>query len=139
MRVAYSVVCESARMRADGRVDIEGIFNELQAPGFPAEQDHLVLVATVEWDSREEGNIEFEVELRGPGDVGLLKARAETEVVPAADSPVIPQTRLILPLDEVVFPQNGLFRFYLVRGDDSVALAEFHVLKASGSDPGSLT
>ena len=127
MKVAYSVVCESAQMRPDGRVDIEGIFNELQAPGFPAQQDQLVLVAAVEWDEEEEGRIEFEVELRGPGGVAILKAQAETEVGRDPRPPVTPQTRLILPLDDVTFPQNGTFSFHLVRGGQSYFLARFYV------------
>ena len=135
MQVVYSVVCEDARMRPDGRVDIEGVFNELQAPGFPAQQDHLVLVAAIEWGPDVEGTVEFDLELLAPGDSTLLRAQAETEVSREIDSPIAPQTRLILPLDEVVFPQNGRYRFRIQAAEESLPLADFHVVLKPDEPP----
>jgi hypothetical protein len=47
MYVQLALVCDEARVRPDGKMDIEGIFNDLAAPGFPAKQERMVLITTV--------------------------------------------------------------------------------------------
>ena len=51
--------CDKALNRPDGKLNIEGVFNELYAPGFPARQDHVVLAGTIEWDRADEGQQPF--------------------------------------------------------------------------------
>jgi hypothetical protein len=36
MKLNLAVTCDTAVERADGRLDLQGVFNELTAPGFPA-------------------------------------------------------------------------------------------------------
>ena len=53
MNLLYGMVCEDASSREDGRVDVAGIFHQLYAPGFPAQQERMVLAAAVEWNAGE--------------------------------------------------------------------------------------
>lgn len=100
-------------MRPDGKMDVEGVFNDLVAPGFPAKQERMVLVATIEWDRGDEGRNKFKVELTGPDGRPSLTIDGHTDVDPRpADRPP-PRTRLILPLEDVVFPQPGRYAFDL--------------------------
>jgi hypothetical protein len=129
MRLVYSVICEMASMREDGRVDIQGIFNELWATGFPAQQDRLVLVAVIEWNSAEKGAIPLTVLLRGPKRESLFRIEAETQVDTNRSSAVPPQTRLILPLEKVVFPQQGHYQFVLKALKQKEQLAGVHLIQ----------
>ncbi len=111
MHVQLALVCDDARMGPDGKMDIHGVFNDLMAPGFPARQDRMVLVTTIEWDRSDEGRHTFKVDLVGPDGRPSVTVDGHTEVDRRpADRPP-PRTRLILPLEEVVFPQAGRYSF----------------------------
>lgn len=111
MHVQLALVCDEARMRPDGKMDVEGVFNDLAAPGFPARQERMVLVTTIEWDRGDEGRNKFRVDLKGPDGRPSVTVEGETEVDPRpADRPP-PRTRLILPLEDIVFPTPGRYAF----------------------------
>ena len=111
MHIQLALVCDDARMRPDGKMDVEGVFNDLAAPGFPAKQERMVLVTTIEWDRGEEGRNKFKVDLMGPDGRPSLTVDGETEVDRRpADRPP-PRTRLIMPLENVVFPRAGKYTF----------------------------
>jgi hypothetical protein len=111
MHIQLALVCDDARMRPDGKMDVEGVFNDLAAPGFPAKQERMVLVTTIEWDRGEEGRNKFKVDLVGPDGRPSLTLDGETEVDRRpADRPP-PRTRLIMPLENVVFPRAGKYTF----------------------------
>ena len=113
MHVQLALVCNEARMRADGRMDIEGVFNDLAAPGFPAKQERMVLVTTIEWDRGEHGRNTFKVDLVGPDGKSSLTIEGHTDVSSTAPDRPPPRTRLILPLEEVVFPRSGRYDFVI--------------------------
>jgi hypothetical protein len=111
MHVQLAMVCDEARMRPDGKMDVEGVFNDLMAPGFPAKQARMVLVTTIEWGPGDEGRNKFRVDLVGPDGRPSLTVDGETEVdARPADRPP-PRTRLILPLENVIFPTPGKYSF----------------------------
>ncbi len=111
MHIQLALVCDDARMRPDGKMDVEGVFNDLAAPGFPAKQERMVLVTTIEWERGEEGRNKFRVDLVGPDGRPSLTVDGETEVDSRpADRPP-PRTRLIMPLENVVFPRAGKYTF----------------------------
>jgi len=111
MHIQLALVCEDARMRPDGKMDVVGVFNDLAAPGFPAKQERMVLVTTIEWERGEEGRNKFRVDLMGPDGRPSLTVDGETEVDGRpADRPP-PRTRLIMPLENVIFPRAGKYNF----------------------------
>ena len=140
MHVQLSFVCDDARMRPDGKMDVEGIFNDLAAPGFPARQDRMVLVTTIEWERGDEGRNQFKVELKGPDGRPSLTVDGHTDVdARPADRPP-PRTRLIVPLEDVVFPQAGRYTFEVrVKGrklrGPSLFLLEADPVGDDGSTP----
>lgn len=129
MRTLYALVCEDAAVRSDGRVDVHGVFHQLYAPGFPAQQDHLVLAVAVEWDAGETGRHEFRIDLLDPSGSPALTVSGHTDVEaqPAGEAP--PQTRLIMPIDRVIFPAAGTYRFELNVGDERVPLSPIHLIE----------
>jgi hypothetical protein len=117
MHVQLAFVCDEASMTPDGKMDVRGLFNDLAAPGFPAKQDRMVLVTTIEWDPGDEGRNAFRVDLLGPDGRPSLTVDGHTEVERRAHDRPPPRTRLILPLEGVVFPQPGRYTFEIrVRG-----------------------
>ncbi len=111
MHVQLSVVCEDAEVRPDGRVDVRGVFHDLAAPGFPAKQARMVLVTVIEWGRTDEGRNKFRVDLTTPDGRRALTVDGHTEVARVPQDRPPPRTRLILPLEEVIFPVPGPYRF----------------------------
>lgn len=111
MQLLLAAVCDDAQLNTQGKLDVHGVFNDLYSPGFPAKQDRMVLVLVIEWDREDQGRYQFRVDLEGPDGKPSISLDGHSEVDPRpADRPP-PRTRLVMPLEEVVFPQPGPYRF----------------------------
>lgn len=129
MRLLLSLACEDARERPDGRLDFIGVFDELQAPGFPAAQDRMTVVFVMEWAPADQGRKEFRADLLDADDARVLTIEGHTDVAgpdglaggngPAGPSGR-PKTRLVMPLERVIFPHEGEYRFVLQVEDHRV-------------------
>ncbi len=129
MRVLYALVCDSAQAREDGRLDVHGVFHQLYAPGFPAQQDRLVLAVALEWEAGEMGAIPFRIDLLDPTGSPTLTISAETEVSAPAEADAPPRTCLVLPLEGVIFPRSGTYEFALHMGELFQPLAPLHLIE----------
>jgi hypothetical protein len=118
MDLILSVACEDARARPDGRLDIVGVFDELSAPGFPAAQDRMTVVFVMQWPAEQVGRQEFRADLVDTGGTKVLTIEGHTDV--SDDGRRRPRTRLVMPLERVVFPHAGEYRFELTVGDETV-------------------
>lgn len=119
MDLILSLACEHARARPDGRLDVRGAFNELQAPGFPAAQDRMTVVFVMQWAADERGRQPFTADLVDDDDRKVLTIEGHTDVEPRppVEGRAPPQTRLVMDLERVVFPHPGRYRFLLKVGD----------------------
>ena len=129
MRVLYAVICEDAEARADGRMDMHGVFHQLYAPGFPAQQERMVLAAAVEWNDGEVGRQQFRIDLLDPKQTPVLTISGHTDVGASAGGDAPPQTRLVMPLEGVVFPGPGTFVFHLYHGETETPIAPIHLIE----------
>jgi len=129
VRVLYTVLCEDARLREDGRVDLTGVFHHLFAPGFPAQQDRMVLVVNLEWEPGETGKMDFRIDLVDPAGAPTGSITGQTEVgVPAPHQP--PQrTCLVMELGGVVFPSPGIYEFELHLRGERTRLGPLHLIE----------
>jgi hypothetical protein len=127
MILKLAAVCESARERPDGRLDLAGIFNDLSAPGFPAMQERMTVVFVVEWEPDESGELPLRADMMDESGRKLLTIQGHTDVEPRSADRSPPQTRLIMPLEKVVFPKAGRYRFELVAGGDVADACSFFV------------
>jgi len=127
MILRLAVLCEDARERPDGRLDLVGVFNELSAPGFPALQESMTFVLIVEWGADESGEQPIRADLVDAGGRKLLTIQGHTQVDarPAERAPA--QTRLLMPLRKVIFPRPGRYRFDVVAGSDVAEACTFFV------------
>ncbi|HEX7241011.1 MAG TPA: hypothetical protein VF263_12135 [Longimicrobiaceae bacterium] len=129
MRVLYAVLCEDAVMRPDGRTDVSGVFHHLFAPGFPAQQDRMTLVVVLEWGPEEAGRVVFKIDLLDPQGVPVGTISGHSEV--GTPKPMEPpqQTRLVMALDNVIFPAAGDYEFELGIGDFRERVAVLHLIE----------
>lgn len=119
MELALALVCDDARDDPQGKLDVHGIFNDLYAPGFPAKQDRMVLVLAIEWDHDDDGRYQFRVDLVGPDAKPSFTVSGHTDVDARPHDRPPPRTRLVMPLDDVVFPEPGPYRFQVkVKGQE---------------------
>lgn len=112
MNLLLSLACEDAHARPDGRLDFIGVFDELQAPGFPAAQDRMTVAFVMEWSEGQEGRQQFTADLVDADDRKVLTIEGHTDVGPSKGASR-PKTQLIMPLERVVFPHEGEYRFIL--------------------------
>jgi len=134
MKVLYALLCEQAQERHDGRLDVHGVFHQLYAPAFPAQQERMTLAVAVEWEAHEQGKIEFSIELVDPSRSPALSITGHTDVSARQPFQGPPQTRLIMPLDGVVFPAEGTYAFELVVGGERQRLAPLHLILDPGAN-----
>ncbi len=133
MRVLYAMVCENAGTREDGRLDVHGVFHQLYAPGFPAMQDRMMLAATVEWEPAERGQIDFRIDLVDPTGSPVMSVTGHTTVADTDRLAGPPQTRFLLPLDEVRFPVEGTYEFVLRQQEEAYELCPLHLIENPGA------
>ena len=107
MMEAVFLFCTDAGTGPDGKLNIHGVFNELQAPDFPARQDSMVLVGIVEWHRDVQGRIPFAVDLTDPEGLAIFSIAGHTDVEARPESRAPAKTQLILPLEKVMFPVPG--------------------------------
>jgi hypothetical protein len=129
VRTLYALICEDAAVRNDGRVDVHGVYHQLYAPGFPAQQERMMLAVAVEWDAGEEGRQEFRIDLMDPSGSPALTISGHTDVGPRTPGEAPPQTRLIMPIERVVFPVAGSYTFELNVSEVRIPLSPIHLIE----------
>lgn len=117
MELILACACDDARVRPDGKLDVIGVFNELSAPGFPAVQDRMTVVFVVRWDPEETGRIPLRADLVDREGRSILTIQGHTDVDARGPGRARPETRLIMPIENVVFPHAGNYHFDLRAGD----------------------
>lgn len=118
MNLEIAIICDEANERPDGRFDVVGIYNELSAPGFPAVQSHMTVVFVMEWTGDETGPQDFRADLVDEKGRRVLSIEGRTEVAARANGQSPARTRLIMPLEQVVFPIAGRYHFEVVAAGD---------------------
>lgn len=136
MELILALACDDARVRPDGKLDVVGVFNELSAPGFPAAQERMTVVFVLQWDRHESGRIPLRADLVDDAGRVLLTIQGHTDVDPRGEDRAPAQTRVVLPLQEVVFPAPGAYRFELRAGSTTHrAFSLFVSHRADGARP----
>lgn len=111
MRLRFSAVCDDARTTPTGRIDLHGVYHDLAAPGFPAKQEHLVLVLVLEWNREDHGRYLFKADLEDEDGQISLTVEGETEVHQSPPDQPPARSQLLMPVEEVVFPHPGQYTF----------------------------
>jgi hypothetical protein len=134
MNLTLAVTCDLARERPDGKLDFQGVFNELNAPGFPAMQERMTAVFIIEWLTEHVGEQPLRADLVDDDGQRILTIQGHTDVVAREADRAPAQTRLIMPLERVVFPHPGRYTFELLVAGESVRACSIFV--GTVPDPG---
>lgn len=105
-----ALLCDRAEVTGDGKCNVEGVFNELYAPGFPARQDAMTLLAVIQWDRDDGGRVPFVIDLLHPDGHSVFTVDGHTDVEPRQPPRPPAKTYLVLPLEKVVFTGPGCYR-----------------------------
>jgi hypothetical protein len=127
MNLVLAIACDAATVSPQGKLDVQGIYNELSAPEFPAAQERLTVVLVLEWSAREAGEQPIRADLMGPDGDMVVTVQGHTDVELAPDNEIPPQTRMILPLENVVFPTAGRYFFRIQAGNETVEALPLYV------------
>jgi hypothetical protein len=128
---AAFLFCTDATARADGKLDIHGVFNELYAPDFPARQDRMVLVGIVEWPREVEGRVPFAVDLVDAEGMAIFSIDGHTDVDARPPSRAPAKSHFILPLENVMFPVPGDYRLQIRLNDRELQGPSMHLLRTA--------
>lgn len=129
----FLVFCEHAATGPGGKLNIEGIYNELYAPGFPAKQDTLVLAGVLEWQRETSGVQPFTIHLVDPTEKPIFTVEGETEVDARIDGRAPAKTHLIFPLENLVFMHPGRYGVVVELQHDQLRGPSLYLLH-SGSE-----
>lgn len=129
MHLILSLACDHARLRPDGKLDVEGVFNELNAPGFPAAQERMTVVFVIEWPRDVHGSVPFRADLVDDAEQKMLTIQGHTEVHAARADHAPATTRVVMPLERVVFPHPGRYHFVLSARGQSVDGIPLHLVE----------
>ena len=105
--------CEDAVTRPDGKLDINGVFNELYASGFPARQERVMIAGIIEWERSINGKQPFVIHLRDPDEKPIFTVDGYTDVDARHDDQAPARTHLILPLENLIFPRVGEYQLHM--------------------------
>src|SRR5690606_17933640 len=103
MELKLAVFCDQAHEGSDGRLDLVGIFDELAAPRCQAMQNRMTVALIVDRTSEVAGEQPFRTDFVDDENTRVLTIQGHTQVYVAADPRRPARTRLILPLERVVF------------------------------------
>jgi hypothetical protein len=123
--------CEHAFTRPDGKLDVDGIFSELYAPGFPARQGKLILAGIIEWDRGTHGKQPFTIHLLDPDHQPVFTIDGHSEVDERSDSRPPARTHLILPLENLVFTKSGQYQVRIKVSNRQFSGPSLHLMNSS--------
>jgi hypothetical protein len=127
---AVFLFCTDASAGPDGKLNIHGIYSELQAPGFPARQDKMVLVGILEWQRDLQGRVPFAVDLIDPEGKAIFSIEGHTDVESRPKSKAPAKTQLILPLKNVMFPAPGHYRVRININGSELEGPSMHLIRS---------
>jgi hypothetical protein len=127
MNLVLAIACDAATVSPQGKLDVQGIYNELSAPYLPAAQETLTVVLVLEWGAREAGEQPIRADLISPEGEMVVTIQGHTDVEFGPDNEVPPQTRIILPLENVVFQNPGRYFLRVQAGSETVDALPLYV------------
>lgn len=135
MDIQYVLLCDEAAEDPNGKLNAQGIFHDLLAPGFPAVQERMVLVLVIEWGRRDQGRYNLKAEMVGPdgGVVLTVDGHSDVESRPPGRPPA--RTRLVMPLEKVVFPSPGRYFIRVIVKGERFRGPSLHLLETEGETP----
>jgi hypothetical protein len=118
MRLILLLAADYANITRDGKLNVMGIFNKINAVNFPARHSSMHLIVKLAAELGEYGETrDLSVRLLDP-DGGEILRMASPIKVPKSGAGRAPEVNAILELKDVVFPKPGPYQFVVLVDKD---------------------
>jgi hypothetical protein len=118
MKSLLFLVADYANVTGDGKLNVMGIFNDINATNFPARHSSMHLVAKLGAELGEYGQTRnFTVKLLDEDANQILDISGQLEI-PNGEKGRKPEVNIILELKDIVFPKAGIYQFVLMIDKD---------------------
>ena len=114
MKPLLFLAADYANVTGDGKLNVMGVFNDINATNFPARHASMYLVAKLGAELGEYGqNRNFSVILLDQDANQIMDIQGQFEV-PKGQMGRKPEVNIILDLKDVVFPKPGPYQFVML-------------------------
>lgn len=118
MNLLLLLAADYANITGDGKLNVMGIFRDINAYSFPARHSSMHLVVKLGAELGEYGDTRtLTVKLRDPDGTEIMSL-AGPAVIPNSEGGRIPEVNAILELKDVVFPKPGPYQFVVLIDKD---------------------
>lgn len=113
MNVRIAVLADFASMSVGNKLNILGIFSNINADDVPYAHPNMKLITTLEFESTEAGTKDFAIELVNEDgrEIFAINGQLQIEGNPSGESLVVNN---ILDLNNVTFPEFGYYEFVVL-------------------------
>jgi len=114
MKIDLFLAADYANITGDGKLNVMGIFREINAQNFPARHSSMHLVIRLCAELGEYGlTRELNVKLLDADGSELMGLSGQINI-PKAEGGRIPQTNVILELKDIIFPKPDTYQFVVL-------------------------
>jgi len=118
VKILLLQVADCANVTGDGKLNIMGIFSEINAPNFPARQPSMHLVVKLGAEFGEYGQTRTLLIVLKDIDGNDIMSLSGPIEIPKGEGGRKPEVNAILELKDVVFPKPGPYQFIVLVDKD---------------------
>ena len=122
MEIDLALVADAATIDGSGKLNILGVFDRIDAQGFPARHGRISLVLRFAGDLKDAGRHHMRISLKAPSGEEVLGMEGALQLGPGpvSEGMLIPH---VINFDGVVFPAPGRYAFdVVIDGEHTVAV-----------------
>ena len=136
MDVPLAVLADSAIASNDGKLSVIGIFNKINAPGFPVVHPQCTLVLQLRAAPGERGQQKRVLIRLMDEDSVLVDMASEFQVPDQFEDPHSPFViNQILQMHGLAFPRAGEYAFHVLINEEEKASVRFQVVRLQPETP----
>ena len=135
MRIVIFLPADYANVTGDGKINVMGIFNQINAATFPARHASMHLVVKLAAELGEYGQQrQLSVKLHDPDGKEIFGLSGPIDI-PKPQGGMTPEVSAVLELKDLVFPRPGPYRFVVLVDKDYKGETSIHVNQLAPQKP----
>ena len=135
MKLLLFLAADCANITREGKLNVMGIFNDINSLQFPARHSSMNLVAKLGAELGEYGQTRgFTVKLLDADGKPIVDLSGQFQVPPGGQGRK-PEVNLILELKDIVFPKEGTYEFVFLVDKDHKGELSLYVNKLDAPKP----
>jgi hypothetical protein len=119
MKAKFLAFCDYASISKENKLSVMGIFDQVLVAKFPGGLSRAFFVATVEGEQ----NKKFNLSLHGKLGEKTIFPQIKIEGLTSENG----KHNILLDLNGMMFPEEGVFEFYLTEGNKTIGSTELNV------------